>query len=75
MEPQSKPKLPPLDFKEEEKYEAYSETTTLKGNKCDHSSVKVVGSKLVCPCGAGWEGAGIQKLYDLLKKKRSAILT
>jgi len=32
--------------------------------KCEHKDVKLVsGSKLVCKCGASWQGPEIMRLY------------
>ena len=63
-------KLPPLDLKEEEKFEALSEKKEVKFVKCPHKDVKFLNDKLICKCGAVWSGSRLQELFDLLTKKK-----
>lgn len=63
--------LPPIDFKQEEPFQPYTESTTLNAKKCTHvGKVKLINSsELRCEsCGAGWGGAGIKELYELFSK-------
>lgn len=62
-------KLPPLP---EEAYDGVKEPAVDLSKKeiCNHKGVKMVsGSELRCPCGAGWQGANVASLYNLLKNQ------
>lgn len=63
--------LPPIDFKEDKKYDHYSESKEVKFEKCNHSDVKIANGELRCKCGIAWAGTGseIKKLFDVLTKK------
>ena len=64
-------KLPPLDFKDEEQYEAYNEFKEINFNKCKHSDINIANGELKCKCGVSWSGTGseLKKLFDVLTKK------
>ena len=58
-------KLPPIP---EESFDGEKESVDIKSTKCTHKNVEVFqGNKLLCKCGAGWEGHNIYTLYKLLK--------
>lgn len=62
--------LDPLDFQEDiDQYDAHVETKRVTFPECNHKSVEFKNGELLCKCGAGWSGAGINELYKLLKKQ------
>jgi len=51
-----------------DKHSAVSEQKTVEKRSCAHSSVKIESGKLICQCGAVWQGASIHEMYAALKK-------
>ena len=67
-----KPKLPPLDKEaldgESEEAKIHRDEPMLK--VCNHRGIQLVSStEIKCPCGAGWTGPDIQRLYELFKEQ------
>lgn len=60
------PKLPPL---QDEAFDGEKERTELHFKRCSHKNVKFDNGKLLCTCGAGWQGPKIAELYELLKNQ------
>lgn len=55
---------------EKETYKAHSEVADVPVKRCNHKGkVRMDGSILKCECGAAWDGANVQALFDLLNKK------
>jgi ribosomal protein S27E len=65
----SNKKLPPIDFKEDEKYEAFSESKDVSFNKCTHKNITYNQEhhEIRCTCGSVWTGPQLDVLYKLLK--------
>ena len=61
----SKTPLPPIS---DESFDGEHQSTTVVFNKCTHSKVYFQDGVLKCPCGAGWQGPGLNELYKLLHK-------
>lgn len=49
--------------KENKDLEAHHESVEIKTDRCDHSKCYIEQDKLKCPCGAVWQGPGIDKAY------------
>ncbi|MCC7571443.1 hypothetical protein KO465_09040 [Candidatus Micrarchaeota archaeon] len=62
-------KLPPIDFKDEEKYDPVSESTTIDLKRCSHKSAKIVNGELRCKCGAAWRGFRLSELQELFQNR------
>lgn len=55
--------LPPLP----KKLDGFSEEITLSFPKCNHRGAKLLNGYLRCPCGACWQGPGIEEIYKILQ--------
>jgi hypothetical protein len=54
---------------EHEKFETHLENRDISQDRCNHKGkVKMVNGMLRCSCGAGWQGPGLDTLFDLLNK-------
>lgn len=53
--------------KEEHKlFKTYQESTDILQDKCDHKGkVKIIDGRLVCTCGAAWNGPELETLLKL----------
>lgn len=54
---------------EVKRYKAHAEAKTIEKKDCRHKSVKLSEGKLICQCGAVWQGPG---LHNLLTELNSA---
>lgn len=50
--------------KEVKEYKAHEERASVGQNRCPHKKATIQGGKLICPCGALWFGAGLERLVE-----------
>ena len=65
-------RLPPINHKENEAYNAFSQSTPVEFLDCKHSDIKFNKEKheLRCKCGVAFTGERLGELYTLLTKNR-----
>lgn len=61
-------KLPPIS---NETFDGDKQTVELKSNKCTHKRANLISpEELRCPCGAGWQGSQVSRLYFAFQTSR-----
>lgn len=71
MESDKQSSLPPIDFSDDiENLDAHVEEKEVKFSNCNHINVAHKEGKLICTCGAGWQGPGLNTIYTLFKSQK-----
>ena len=61
-----KSKLPPLEDKD---FDGKKYRVKLKNKRCTHKQAELVSGVIYCPCGAMWQGPGIDILWKEFQKR------
>jgi hypothetical protein len=68
--------LPPIDLKEDKRYEAKEFKTEIEYRECRHTDVKLneTRTELMCKCGVSWTGPRLQELERLFLDRNEKII-